>query len=84
MNVVVGQRVSTFNIFGISVSEGTPLYFIIKKGPPDDILVGYDVNYDAASVGQKRSLTGDAKSVEKEKLKRKVATYVWKLIPVCK
>jgi len=81
LNVIVGQRVSTFNIFGLSVIEGTPLYLIIKKEPVDAIFFGEQQEAQAHQQpdgGPKRTrqeLDSDAPPVNQ------VRKYVWKLIP---
>ncbi len=82
LNMVVGQRVSTFNIFGIAVSEGTPLYFIIKKEAGESPFgqSSSSRSDDGASVGgggQKRSHSGSKKVPSVAE----VSNYVWKFVP---
>lgn len=81
LGFVVGQRVSTFNIFGLSVMEGTPLYLVIKKEPVDAIFIN-DVQRPDPDAGSGRKRPRDVFAVTDDRPSRaEVEGYVWKVIP---
>ena len=82
LNLTVGQRTNTFNIWGSAVMEGTPLYLIVKKEPQDQILLSADdAGYAAPSVGLKRTRDGNKTDSEVPPSVEEIREYNWKFIP---
>ena len=74
VNLIVGGRVKTFNLWGERALESLPLYFLVVKGPPSTA-GGQDApvaSRKRIEAGQDEPKPPDVAEVEK---------YVWKLVP---
>jgi len=67
VNLIVGGRVQTFNLWGGRLVETLPLYFIVKK----------EAAGNTHTNGTKRLPNGESKNPTAEDVK----SYVWKVIP---